>query len=340
MKFTSVRSRIAIASMAVGLMVAACGSSTPTAAPSTAATAAPTTAASGAPSAAPTTPPAGSAGTVNIAVNAWVGYRADAAVVAYILETKLGYKVNLSDLAEEVSWAGFESGTVDVILENWGHPDYEQKYIVEKKVAMDAGSTGNEGVIFWAVPAWMVEKYPDITEYQNLNKYADLFKTSESGDLGQFLGTDPSYVQYDEAIIRNLGLNFKVTFSGSETATVQAIKNADAQKTPLLLYWWDPHWLNSAVKMVQVKLPPYTAGCDADKEKVACDYPVTDLNKIISTKFNNEGGNAATLIKKFKWTNADQNSVANDITNNGMTDAQAAQKWVDANEAVWKAWMP
>ena len=45
MKFTSVRSRIAIASMAVGLMVAACGSSTPTAAPSTAATAGPSTAA-------------------------------------------------------------------------------------------------------------------------------------------------------------------------------------------------------------------------------------------------------------------------------------------------------
>ncbi len=31
---------------------------------------------------------------------------------------------------------------------------------------------------------------------------------------------------------------------------------------------------------------------------------------------------------------------ARTISNNGMTDAQAAQKWVDANEAVWKAWMP
>jgi len=311
-KFTRTRSRFAIAALAFGLIMAACGGG------------------SG----------GGSKGTVNIAVNAWVGYTADAAVVAYVLENKMNYKVVLKDLKEDVSWAGFEAGDVDVILENWGHPDFEQKYITDKKVAMLAGSTGNEGVIFWAVPAWMAEKYPDIVDYKNLNKYADLFKTSESGDLGQFLGTDPSYIQYDEALVKNLGLNFKVIFSGSETATVQAIKTADAQKTPLLLYWWDPHWLNAKVKMVKVNLPPYTPGCDADKEKVACDYPVTDLNKIISTKFNDTGGDAAKMVKNFKWTNADQNSVADDITNNGMTPEQAAKKWVDANEAVWKTWVP
>ena len=48
----------------------------------------------------------------------------------------------------------------------------------------------------------------------------------------------------------------------------------------------------------------------------------------------------ATFIKNFKWTNADQNSVANDITNNGMTDAEAAKKWADANPDTWKAWIP
>ena len=46
------------------------------------------------------------------------------------------------------------------------------------------------------------------------------------------------------------------------------------------------------------------------------------------------------MIKNFKWTNADQNSVANDITNNSMTPEQAAKKWVDAHESVWKAWIP
>ena len=283
----------------------------------------------------------GSKGTVNIAVNPWVGYTADAAVVAYVLKEKMGYTVTLKDLKEDVSWQGFDSGEVDVILENWGHPDLEKIYITDKKVAMDAGQTGNVGIIGWYVPKWFADEHPDVlTDAKNLNKYADLFKTSESGDKGQFLGTDPSYVQYDEALVENLGLNFAVKFTGSETATIEAIKQSVAQKKPLLFYWWDPHWLNSTVELARVPLPPYTAGCDADKEKVACDYPETPLNKIISVKFNTNGGDAATMIKKFSWTNADQNMVADAITNGGKTPEAAAKEWVDAHESVWKAWLP
>ena len=283
---------------------------------------------------------AGTKGTVNIAVNPWVGYTADAAVVANILKDKMGYTVNQKDLKEDVSWQGFESGEVDVILENWGHPDLEKIYITDKKVAVDAGQTGNVGIIGWYVPKWFADEHPDVTDVANLNKYADLFKTSESGDKGQFLGTDPSYVQYDEALVKNLGLDFKVIFTGSENATIEAIKQAVAQKKPLLFYWWDPHWLNSQLELTRINLPKYTTGCDADKEKVACDYPETPLNKIISTKFQTSGGDAAAMIKKFSWTNADQNSVADAITNKGMTAEAAAKAWVDAHESVWKAWLP
>ena len=86
------------------------------------------------------------------------------------------------------------------------------------------------GIIGWYVPGWMVDKYPDITDWNNLNKYADLFKTSESGGKGQFLGGDPTFVQYDEALIKNLSLNYKVVFSGSEAATITAIQRADGTR--------------------------------------------------------------------------------------------------------------
>jgi glycine betaine/proline transport system substrate-binding protein len=94
------------------------------------------------------------------------------------------------------------------------------------------------------------------------------------------------------------------------------------------------------VKLVRVNLPPYAEGCDADLEKIECDYPSYDLNKVISKKFNDEGGDAATLVKNFKWTNEDQNLVSDYITNQGMTAEEAAKKWIDENEAVWKAWLP
>jgi len=60
-------------------------------------------------------------GNVNIAVNPWVGYEADYAVVSYVLKNKLGCTVKGSNITEQVSWQGFASGQIDVILENWGH---------------------------------------------------------------------------------------------------------------------------------------------------------------------------------------------------------------------------
>jgi glycine betaine/proline transport system substrate-binding protein len=284
--------------------------------------------------------PAAGGGTVNIAINPWVGYEANAAVVAELLEKELGYTVVKKDLKEDVSWQGFETGEVDVIIEDWGHPELEAKYVDEDKVAQDAGETGNIGVIGWYVPKWMVDEHPDITDYKNLNKYADLFKTSESGDLGQFLGSDPSYVQYDEALVNNLDLNFKVIFSGGEAATITAYQQAVTDKKPLIGYFWDPQWLHSQIELVRVNLPPYTDGCAADLEKVACDYAETPLRKFVSTKFATEGGKAYELVKNFTWTNEDQNLVSDYITNQDMTAEEAAAKWIADNEAKWKAWMP
>ena len=149
-------------------------------------------------------------GDLNIAVNPWTGYEANAHVIGYVAKTKLGCNVTYPDVKEEVGWQGMASGSIDTIVENWGHADLVKKYIDEQKAVEDAGPTGNKGIIGWYVPPWMAEKYPDITDWKNLNKYADLFKTSESGGKGQLLDGDPSYVTNDEALVKNLKLNYKV----------------------------------------------------------------------------------------------------------------------------------
>ncbi|HYO19380.1 MAG TPA: glycine betaine ABC transporter substrate-binding protein, partial [Dermatophilaceae bacterium] len=103
----------------------------------------------------------------NLAVNAWVGYEANAAVIAYVAENKLGCTVKKKNLDEQVSWQGFSTGEVDAVVENWGHDDLVKKYITEQKVAQDAGPTGNLGKIGWYVPPFMAKKYPDILDGKN-----------------------------------------------------------------------------------------------------------------------------------------------------------------------------
>jgi glycine betaine/proline transport system substrate-binding protein len=280
-----------------------------------------------------------SCGTFNIAVNPWTGYVADAYVVGVLAQTKLGCTVNYKDVKEEVGWQGMASGTIDTILENWGHADLVKKYIDDQKTVEDAGMTGNEGIIGWYVPPWMAQKYPDITNWQNLNKYASMFKTSESGGKGQLLDGDPSYVTNDEALVKNLHLNYQVVVGGSEAALIQSFRSAEKNHTPLLAYFYEPQWFFSEVKLVRVHLPKYTPGCDADAAKVACDYPPYHLNKLISKKFADSGSPAVTLVKNFHWTNDDQNQVAEYIAKDGMKPADAAQKWIDANQDLVNQWL-
>ncbi len=278
-------------------------------------------------------------GTLTLAENPWIGYDANLAVISYLARTELGCTVKVVAESEAESWDHLAAGSVDAILENWSHDDLKKQYIDTDKVAVEGGLTGNTGVIGWYVPPWMAEEYPDITNWKNLNKYASLFRTSKSGDRGQFLAGDPSYVTNDEDLIRNLGLDFTVVYAGTEDKLIRAFQNAEENRKPLLGYFYSPQWLLAQIKLVRIQLPPYTPGCDADPKTVRCDYQPYDLDKILNREFAYSGSPAAELIQNFHWTNDDQNQVASDL-NAKVAPDEAAKKWLEAHPAVWRKWLP
>ena len=102
----------------------------------------------------------------------------------------------------------------------------------------------------------MTEKYPDITDWNNLNKYADQFKTTESGDKGQLLDGDPSFVTNDEALVKNLELNYKVVYAGSEAALIEAFRRPPSSKEAADRLLLRPQW-SSQVALDKVELPAY-----------------------------------------------------------------------------------
>ncbi len=283
----------------------------------------------------------GDCGEVTMALNPWVGYEADAYVYGHVAEQELGCTMNYKDLKEDVSWQGFGTGEVDIVIEDWGHPDLEKKFFAEEGdgSAMDAGPLGAVGIIGWFVPPWLAEEHPEVLDWENLNDFASDFATSESGGKGQFLGADPSYVQFDEAIVSNLGLDFKVIFSGSEAASITAFQQAEENKEFLIGYFYEPQWLFAEVDLQRVALPPYEEGCQDDPAKVACDYPETPLKKIASTSWVDEGGPAVDLLMNFEFTNDDQNQVAKMISEDGMSPEDAAAQWVEDNPDKVEAWL-
>lgn len=278
--------------------------------------------------------------TVTLSVQSWVGAQANVAVAEYLLEHELGYRVDTVQIDEVPAWDALSQGRVDAILEDWGHPDQEARYVQDKKTIRSGGELGVTGHIGWFVPTYFAKQHPDVTDWRNLDTYADSFRTAESGGKGQLLDGSPSYVTNDKALVKNLGLDYQVVFSGSEAAQITQIKQFAKEKKPFLTYWYKPQWLFEQVPMTEVKLPAYKEGCDAEPEKVACAYPHTPLKKYLNARFAGAGGRAATFLKNFSWGTEDQNKVALMIADQKMSPQDAAKEWVDANEKKWRAWIP
>lgn len=223
--------------------------------------------------------------TVTLSVQSWVGAQANAAVAQYLLEHELGYRVDTVQIDEVPAWDALSQGRVDAILEDWGHPEQEERYVADKKTIAPGGELGVTGHIGWFVPKYLADANPDVTDWKNLNKYAGRLRTAESGGKGQLLDGSPSYVTNDRALVKNLDLDYQVVFSGSEAAQITQIKQFAKEKKPFLTYWYKPQWLFEQVPMTEVKLPAYKEGCDADPKKVACAYPHTPLRKFLNARF-------------------------------------------------------
>jgi glycine betaine/proline transport system substrate-binding protein len=325
---------------------AACGSdedkADTTSAATNATTAAPTD------SAAPTdTGGSGEAGAgIVLAVNPWTGSAVNANVAKVVLESQLNTEVSLLDIDENATWPGLDAGDIDAVLEVWpsGHAADITTYIDEKKSVVDLGLLGPKAKIGWYVPTAIVKEHPDLATWEGFKdpKNAALFATAESGDDGQFLMGDPSYVSYDEQIIANLDLPLKFVVAGSEAALITAIKQAVADDTPLLMQFWQPHWLQSQVDLTEVKLPEVTDEClasaAANDGKYACDYPVDNLFKAASAKLEAKNPAAFAFLSKMQLTTDQQNEIAAMIDGDGMDPGEAAKQWVDANPDVVAAW--
>ncbi len=316
------RGRSAAASLfvALGLLLAACsGSGVDQAATDAAADA-----------------PAAECGEWGIAMHNWVGYTASANVVAEVAKKELGCTINLQQLDEAgVTYDAMEAGSVDVVIEDWGGGRWQEW--VDRGAIVEVGPNGQEGLIGMYVPKWMADEYPDITDSANLNKYAELFKNSESGDKGAWHEGPPGYTTIGEKMIAANNLNFKAINTGSETALMTGFADAQKNKTPFLGYWYTPQYFNAQVELARINFPA-NDWTDAAQASGLTDYPATPLIKLATKKLMDSGSPFATLIQNFQWTNEDQNSVAADIE--GGTDAAAAaQKWIDANPDKVAAWL-
>jgi glycine betaine/proline transport system substrate-binding protein len=190
-----------------------------------------------------------------------------------------------------------------------------------------------------------MKQYPQFKTWKGLKGKESVFKTAESGSQGMYLGGDPSYVQKDQQLIEALGLDLKFVSVGAEPAQVARWTQLYKQKKPVIFYWYTPQYLNKQYQLSEVQLPARFKSCKDDSKsggsvaQYKCAYDSTVINKLFSAKFVKSGSPAVAVLKRFKWTNGDQELVAKWIAGDHMKPDDAAKKWIAANKAKVNAWL-
>lgn len=283
--------------------------------------------------------------TITLIENPWPASELNVRVAQILIENELQHPTEIIGLDENLQWDAIASGEADASLEVWpsGHGERIAQYIDEQGVVMNGGPLGPEGIIGWYVPTYVIDQHPELATWEGFQnpELAQLFATAETGEKGQFLAGDPSWVQYDADIINNLGLNLQVVTAGSEDALLASLSSAYSRQEPILFYFYEPHAVFSQFDLTQVTLPDYSDDCYADAENgsVACAYPSDQLLKIISPDLSQKSPAVDTLLHNMQYDNAAQISMLAAL-DNGATLEEAAQQWVDQNEDTWRTWLP
>jgi len=299
------------------------------------------------PTPAPTTGTTTQAQTINIAHNDWLSANLNDQIAKILLEEQMGMTVNFVPATTAGQWDSIRKGDLDVSLEVWpsGHPDEIAKLNAGDPQLENGGLLGPIAKAGWFVPTYLLTTHPELSSWEGYKdpNNAALFQSADSGGKGRFLGGDPSWVQYDQKIIDNLGLNFVVKFAGSEDAEIAELDTAYNKRAPIIFYLWTPEWVLAKYDITMVTLPPNTDKCWAQASSPTgpnCDYPADHLLKLMWSGLKDYSPISYQFLKNMSYTTKDQISMMADVKLKSLTVDQAARNWLDANQSTWKAWIP
>lgn len=284
--------------------------------------------------------------TVRLGVTDWTGARLNVAIAERLIERRLGYPVDpveVRDLQNMVD--DLEAGDLDAVLELWPSTLLaSEREAIDDSSLVELGPLGVEGRVGWYVPRYVVDGDLAVGDWEALldPAIAAAFATPETGGLGRFLGTDPSYEQYDEELIDALALPFEVSYSGSDAATEAEVEAAVAAERPILLYWWRPTALADRFDLVSVALPSRTDDCVAEFEAggpLRCDYAVDVLFKLGSPGLSTKAPEVERFLRAMRLTTDQQEAMIGQVDNGDRAVGEVADAWIEANRDTWEPWL-
>ena len=289
---------------------------------------------------------------IRFVLNDWTGQQAGAHAAGEILK-RMGYNVEYIVASYASMFEALQTGELTVAIEvyEFAAPEPTERALASGNVEMIGvnGLVPREGV---AYPAYMDERCPGLPHWEALLSCAELFATPETMPKGRVIDYPEDWANpFATYHFEGYGLDEQYTLikGGSEGTMVAEIKSAVAREQPILVVFWQPHWIWSepGIELKHIEFTPaYTPECSEDPslgpfpERVwDCDWPVDPPTKMVWIGTKDKWPAAYKFLSQFQITNEYFALMTKWIDQEGGDLEELTRKWVDENEATWRPWV-
>lgn len=281
---------------------------------------------------------------IKIPINEWTGQHLSAHILGQLLE-KVGYKVEYVTAGAVPQFAAMQTGDLHVQPETWENNvgDIYPKAVEAGEIVI-VGSEGLSAREGWIYPPYMKEKCPGLPDWKALYDCAQAFGTAETFPNGRLVTYPADWGTREKDLIDKIKLPFTPVAGGSEGAMVAELKAAYDAKEPIIMMFWEPHWIHAQYKFDWVNWPTDPKECEEKAGLPAgsmdvCGFHQAKVLKTVWKGFKDKWPAGYKLIEQFQMSNDQQNPLILEVDSKGRKLEDVAAEWIKANEAIWKPWV-
>jgi len=267
-----------------------------------------------------TSPNKGTSGGQTADKNVTIGYvnwAEDVAVTSLwkeLLEKK-GYSVTMESMDAGPLFVGLAHGGIDIFMDTW-LPYTHKTYIDRYGSQLQSLGQWYQGE---AKIGLVVPKYTSIDSITQLNQHASDFQNN-------IVGIDPGAGEMTIAkkAVTDYGLKLNLV-SGSEATMLSALTRAEAQKKPIVVTLWSPHWAFSKWDLKYLTDPKGDFG--------KSEHIQTEANM----NWAKTHSQPISWLKNFKLNPKQLGSLELDL-NSSSDKTAGVKKWIKDNQNTVNSW--
>tara|TARA_R110000782_G_scaffold51063_6_gene110297 strand:- start:40 stop:891 length:852 start_codon:yes stop_codon:yes gene_type:complete len=249
-------------------------------------------------------------------VNGWDDSVAATHVAGEILQSKLGYTVELKAVEPAIMWQGVARGDLDATLSAW-LPATHGEYFEKLKDKVEVLGTNYAGAKIGLI----------VPDYVAAKSIADLNTYSKEFD-GKITGIDAGagVMRRAEEAIKEYALTDIKLMPSSGPGMATALTRAEKNKEAIVVTGWIPHWMFAKWKLRFLEDPKKVFGDDEH------------VDTVVNPSINTKAPEATAFLKKFSWTGEEVGSVMLAIRD-GAKPEDAAKDWISKNPERVAEWL-